>query len=50
MFIQNLGSESYLIEIGKNLTIAVGAWILTNDSSLCLELNEKGGRYSHKNI
>lgn len=45
IYINDWGSEPFLIALGNNVTIAGGAKILTHDGATCLVLDHDGMRY-----
>lgn len=45
IYIQQFGTEPFLIRIGDRVTITAGVKILTHDGSTILVRNEKGRRY-----
>lgn len=50
IYIDDFGSEPFLIEIGNNVTITSGCKLLTHDGSTWLIRDDKGRRYLYKKI
>lgn len=50
IYIDDFGSEPFLIEIGNNVTITSGCKLITHDGSTWLIRDEKGRRYLYKKI
>lgn len=50
IYIEDFGSEPWLIEIGDNVTITAGTRILTHDGGTWLIRDEKGRRYAYNNV
>lgn len=50
IYIKDFGSEPFLIEIGNNVTIAIGTKLLTHDGSAWLFRDKEGRRYKYQPI
>lgn len=50
IYIEDFGSEPWLIEIGNKVTITAGVRIVTHDGSTWLFNDEKGRRYLYKKV
>lgn len=50
IYIDNFGSEPWLIEIGDRVTITSGVYLLTHDGATWLIRDENGRRYNYAKI